>query len=277
MSIKKAGTEAITYLVTLIKQQISNSVADKVDKVDGKGLSTNDYTTAEKNKLSGIAEGANKTTINNTLTSTSTTDALSAAQGKALKDQIDTVENSMSNLGYGDMLKSTYDTDGDGTVDDSAKLGGQLPSYYATAASIPTKLSTLTNDSGYQTSSQVTSIVEGKGYQTSAQVQSAINTAISSVYKPQGSVKFASLPTPASSNLGYVYNVSDAFTTSSTFLEGSGLSYPAGTNVVVVQSGTSYLWDVLAGAIDLTPYAKTDDIVELTNDEILTIWNSTTG
>jgi hypothetical protein len=277
MSIKKAGTEAITYLVTLIKQQISNSVADKVDKVDGKGLSTNDYTTAEKNKLSGIAEGANKTTINNTLTSTSTTDALSAAQGKALKDQIDTVENSMSNLGYGDMLKSTYDTDGDGTVDDSAKLGGQLPSYYAAAASIPTKLSALTNDSGYQTSSQVTSIVEGKGYQTSAQVQSAINTAISSVYKPQGSVKFASLPTPASSNLGYVYNVSDAFTTSSTFLEGSGLSYPAGTNVVVVQSGTSYLWDVLAGAIDLTPYAKTDDIVELTNDEILTIWNSTTG
>ena len=30
----------------------------KVDKVDGKGLSTNDYTTAEKNKLAGIASGA---------------------------------------------------------------------------------------------------------------------------------------------------------------------------------------------------------------------------
>ena len=32
----------------------------KVDKVAGKGLSTNDYTTAEKNKLATIAEGANK-------------------------------------------------------------------------------------------------------------------------------------------------------------------------------------------------------------------------
>lgn len=32
--------------------------AGKVDKVDGKGLSTNDYTTSEKNKLAGIAEGA---------------------------------------------------------------------------------------------------------------------------------------------------------------------------------------------------------------------------
>ena len=31
---------------------------DKVDKVSGKGLSTNDYTTTEKNKLSGIASGA---------------------------------------------------------------------------------------------------------------------------------------------------------------------------------------------------------------------------
>lgn len=34
----------------------------KVDKVTGKGLSTNDYTTAEKNKLNGIANNANNYT-----------------------------------------------------------------------------------------------------------------------------------------------------------------------------------------------------------------------
>ena len=34
-------------------------MAKKVDKVEGKGLSTNDFTTAEKNKLAGIAAGAN--------------------------------------------------------------------------------------------------------------------------------------------------------------------------------------------------------------------------
>ena len=34
------------------------ALANKVDKETGKGLSTNDYTTAEKNKLAGIAEGA---------------------------------------------------------------------------------------------------------------------------------------------------------------------------------------------------------------------------
>lgn len=36
------------------------AVGNKVDKVTGKGLSTNDYTTAEKNKLAGMAEQATK-------------------------------------------------------------------------------------------------------------------------------------------------------------------------------------------------------------------------
>ena len=36
---------------------------NKVDKVSGKGLSTNDYTTAEKTKLSGVANGAQVNTI----------------------------------------------------------------------------------------------------------------------------------------------------------------------------------------------------------------------
>ncbi len=39
-------------------QQIKTKLAGKVDVVSGKGLSTNDYTTAEKTKLSGIATGA---------------------------------------------------------------------------------------------------------------------------------------------------------------------------------------------------------------------------
>lgn len=35
--------------------------------------------------------------------------------------------------GNGDMLQSVYDTNNNGKVDDSEKLGGQLPSYYAVA------------------------------------------------------------------------------------------------------------------------------------------------
>lgn len=40
-------------------QKLKTKFAGKVDVVEGKGLSTNDYTTTEKNKLAGIAEGAN--------------------------------------------------------------------------------------------------------------------------------------------------------------------------------------------------------------------------
>lgn len=40
------------------KTYVDDELAKKVDKVTGKGLSTNDYTTAEKTKLSGIAANA---------------------------------------------------------------------------------------------------------------------------------------------------------------------------------------------------------------------------
>ena len=36
---------------------IITKLGDKVDKVSGKGLSTNDFTTEEKNKLAGIEDG----------------------------------------------------------------------------------------------------------------------------------------------------------------------------------------------------------------------------
>ena len=45
---------------------IEESLGNKVDKVSGKQLSTNDYTTTEKNKLSGITTGATKVEKSNT-------------------------------------------------------------------------------------------------------------------------------------------------------------------------------------------------------------------
>ncbi len=42
-----------------IEESLSSAIDTKVDKVSGKGLSTNDYTTAEKIKLAGVAASAN--------------------------------------------------------------------------------------------------------------------------------------------------------------------------------------------------------------------------
>lgn len=44
-----------------------------------------------------------------------------------------TLQDGADGSGVGDMLKSTYDQDGDGIVDDAEKLGGELPSYYQPA------------------------------------------------------------------------------------------------------------------------------------------------
>ena len=44
--------------MTLLISKIKSALGGKVDVVSGKGLSTNDYTSEEKQKLSGIASGA---------------------------------------------------------------------------------------------------------------------------------------------------------------------------------------------------------------------------
>lgn len=82
---------------------------------------------------------------------------------------------------------------------------------------------------------------------------------ISSVYKPAGSVAFASLPTPAANLVGNVYNVTDAFTADDEFVAGEvGNEYPAGTNVVVIEeSDNVFKFDALTGTVDLTNYSTT--------------------
>jgi len=50
----------------------ATNIANKVDKVNGKGLSTEDFTTAEKTKLSGVETEANKTVVDSALSESST-------------------------------------------------------------------------------------------------------------------------------------------------------------------------------------------------------------
>lgn len=69
---------------------IVSNLNKKVDKVEGKGLSTNDYTTAEKTKLAGIAEGANKTVVDSVLSETSTNPVENKAVNAALAGKSDT-------------------------------------------------------------------------------------------------------------------------------------------------------------------------------------------
>ena len=87
--------------------------------------------------------------------------------------------------------------------------------------------------------------------------QEALNKAnsVSSAFRPQGSVSIiTSMAQPSSTTVGYVYNLTQPFTTTSQFVEGEGKTYPAGTNVAIIQQGSSYYYDVFVGFIDLSNY-----------------------
>ena len=94
----KVVNSAISNLNTLVgdtsvSSQISNAIVNKVDKVDGKGLSTNDYTTDEKNKLAGIEVGANKTIVDSALSSTS----INPVQNKVVNTAISNLSQLVDN------------------------------------------------------------------------------------------------------------------------------------------------------------------------------------
>lgn len=127
----------------------------------------------------------------------------------------------------------------------------------------PTKLSDFTNDGDGTT---------GSTFPTTAQMQTAIDAKISSAYKVKGSVAFANLPSLTAANEGNVYDVTDSFTTTADFAEGAGKTYPAGTNVVIINKGTEqspvYKYDVLAGFVDLSDYWNSTNLTAITTAEI---------
>ena len=220
----------------------------KVDKVSGKGLSTNDYTTTEKNKLAGIETGANKTTVDSALSSSSTNPVQNKVINTALGNKVDKVSGKgLSTNDFTTTLKE--------------KLENQADDPYATfITNAAYKYGDTTNPG---TVSQGVSIIDLSDF--------AKKSDIGSVYKAKGTVTFANLPSLTNASVGDVYNVSNAFTTTSSFIEGAGKSYPAGTNVVCITSSNTKYWDVLAGSVDLSPYQKIADLVAITNAEIDTI------
>ena len=86
--------------------------------------------------------------------------------------------------------------------------------------------------------------------------------ALPSAIVPKGSKAFAGL-TPATdlaaANIGFMWNITDAFTTTADFAEGAGHSIPAGANVYVANVGTAetpdYKYDIFQGMYDLSGYA----------------------
>ena len=288
MAIKYQGTDALTALLTLLSTQFNKYQPTET----GKGLSTNDFTTALKTKLEGIEEGANnythpsndayavvnglyKVTVDKFghvtgavavekaditglgipgqdttyVVATTTEDGLMSATDKEKLDGIDEGANNYSHPTHTAHNAGFYKVtvDGEGHVTAATAVSKED----ITALGIPGELTPISVDLSTD-SADNTKVAGAKA------VVDYVNARLTSVYKPQGSVD--SLPTPAAGLEGNVYNMSVEFTTTDVFVEGAGKKYPAGTNIVVVKVGDSYKLDVLAGFIDLSPYAKSADV-----------------
>ncbi len=86
--------------------------------------------------------------------------------------------------------------------------------------------------------------------------------AIPSAIIPKGTRTFSQLAPSTdlvAGCLGFMWNISDAFTTTADFAEGAGKSIPAGANIYVANVGTaaepSYKYDIFQGMYDLSGYA----------------------
>ena len=200
---------AIEYLdksgLTLLISKIKTALGGKVDVESGKGLSTNDYTSEEKSKLSGIASGAQANVI------------------------------------------------------ESVKVNGTKvePSSKAVDISVPTKVSQLTNDSGFQNATQVNSMITGKGYQTQSQVQSLINSAVGNI----ASIKYekvSSLPVTGSNSV--IYLVAHSHGTQDIYDE---YIWIADTKTFEKIGNTD---------IDLSGYVKKSELTAISTSDLSTMW-----
>lgn len=109
-------------------QQVKGKLSGKVDKEEGKQLSTNDYTTTEKNKLAGIASGAQANVIETVqLNGSSITPS-----NKTVNVQVSKSTVGLSNVTNDTQVKRSEmgQAGGVATLDSAGKVpASQLPSY----------------------------------------------------------------------------------------------------------------------------------------------------
>lgn len=220
----------------------------------------------DKTKLDGVEAGAEENTIETVKVNGS---ALTPDANKAVDVTVPTSLTDLANDGSTSATKYATEAyvDTNGGKIDVIKVNGttQTITNKTVDITVPTQVSDLTNDSGFQTSTQVstaitTALANGNDpYQTESDVESAISTAVTAVYKYKGSVATVA-DLPASGNTtGDVYDV-----------QATGVNY--------AWNGSA--WDALGQYVDTTAFwtnvtGQTNTLEALTVAEINAILEPT--
>lgn len=175
---------------------------------------------------------------------------------KAVDVEVPTATSDLTNDGDGESPFATQAYVGaNGGKIDVIKVNGTAQTIIDKAVDIavPTKVSDLTNDSGYQTASDVsgsisTALANGSDpYQTESDVADAISAAVSSAYTYKGSVATQSALPSSGNKTGDVYDVQD-----------TGMNY----------AWTGTAWDALGTYVDMSLYWAKTELTAITTAQI---------
>ena len=233
---------------TALIAKVKEALGGKVDKVAGKGLSTNDLTTELKKGYDGAV-----------------TDVANLKKVGAEKNTIVGIKVN------GTTQTPDSNRNVDITVPTYSEIAEKIEAYgYQTAAQVNqiiagkgyqtvAQVKTTVEGYGYQTAAQVNTAITGKGYQTAAQVQAAINESLSGITGIDIQV-VESLPTTGTK--GVIYLVAHSHGTKDNYDE-----------YVWVASKSAY--EKIGNTdVDLSGYVLKTDLVELTDRDLATMWGS---
>ena len=292
---KMDGTAAVgTELAFARGDHVHPSDTTKVDKVSGKGLSTNDFTTALKNKLDGIAAGAEVNVQSD----------WNATSGDAFILNKPTIPSAMSDLTNDDNYvqdASYVHTDNNYTTAEKTKLAGiasgaevnvqadwnvtssTSDAFIKNKPTIPTKTSDLTNDSDFvsdanyvHTDSNFTAAEKTKlaGIATGANKTTVDSSMSASSTNPvQNKIVKKYIDDAVGSITGIDFQVVTSLPTTGVkgtiyLLSNSG----SGTNAYDEYIYVSDKWEKIGTTdVDLSGYMLKTDMVAITNAEIDTI------
>ena len=303
-SKKYLDSNGLLYFWQKIKTQLGN----KVDKVDGKGLSTNDYTTDEKTKLAGIAEGANKTVVDSTLSdnssnpvqnstvkaaldakaakdhthadaTTSTSGFMSGADKKKL-DAIDegatkiTIDSALSDTSTNPVQNKVVKSAIDAKAGKSTTLAGYGITDAYTETEVDTALAKKAN-----TATTLAGYGIGDAY-TKTEVDTAVDAKAAKATSLSGygitdaytKTEIDNKLTSAMRYKGEKETYADLPTTGNVTGDVWNIATADATHGIKAGDNVAWngtTWDVLSGLMDLSSYLKADSVV--TNDDIDTI------
>ena len=254
----KADASEITRIEGII-DTLETLVNNKVDKVTGKGLSTNDLTDALKqyydNKQDALSAGSNISIENGVISATDTiyddteikADIAELESGKV--DKVTGKGLSTEDFTTAEKTKlSGIETGADVNVIESVKVNGSALTPDANKAvnvTVPTQVSDLTND---------------EDYQTGTEVAASIAAAIAGIT----SIEFRIVQElPAVGENGVIYLIQYAQTPEGNIYQ----------EWIWIASSETYETLGSTNQIDLSNYLQKTDIIPVSNAEIETIYN----